>query len=119
MRVELVLNLTWRSNYILLHQTIDSAGYVLQTTAAYMKKEVQGRWGRVATRCAAIAERDEDSRRPEDDIIRYVLVNVLPFPSRNQHIINHNSCKLFTSATLPSTGASLPLNKPHATSMIF
>ena len=34
-----------------------------------MKKEVQGRWGRVATRCAAIAERDEDLRR-EDDIIR-------------------------------------------------
>ena len=28
-----------------------------------MKKEVQGRWGRVATRCAAIAERDEVSRR--------------------------------------------------------
>ena len=35
-----------------------------------MKKEVQGRWGRVATRCAAIAERDEDSRR-EDDIIMH------------------------------------------------
>ena len=32
-----------------------------------MKKDVQGRWGRYATRCAAIAERDEDSRR-EDDI---------------------------------------------------
>ena len=35
-----------------------------------MKKEVQGRWGRVATRCAAIAERDEVSRR-EDDIIMH------------------------------------------------
>ena len=30
-----------------------------------MKKEVKGRWGRVATRCAAIAERDEDSRRED------------------------------------------------------
>ena len=35
-----------------------------------MKKEVQGRWVRVATRCAAIAERDEVSRR-EDDIIMH------------------------------------------------
>ena len=32
------------------------------------EEKVQGRWGRVATRCAAIAEHVEDSRR-EDDII--------------------------------------------------
>ena len=43
---------------------------------AGMKKEVQGRWGRVATRCAAIAERDEDSRR-EDDIIMHKDYDVL------------------------------------------
>ena len=34
-----------------------------------MKKEVQGRWGRVATRCAAIAEHVEVSRREEDIIM--------------------------------------------------
>ena len=42
-----------------------------------MKKEVQGRWGRVATRCAAIAERDEDSRR-EDDIIMHKDYDLSP-----------------------------------------
>ena len=35
------------------------------------KEEVQGRWGRVATRCAAIAERDEVSHREEDIIIMH------------------------------------------------
>ena len=44
-----------------------------------MKKEVvQGRWGRVATRCAAIAERDEDSRR-EDDIIMHKDYDLSPY----------------------------------------
>ena len=32
--------------------------------------KVQGRWGRVATRCAASAERDEVSHR-EDDVIMH------------------------------------------------
>ena len=43
-----------------------------------MKKEVLGRWGRVATRCAAIAERDEDSRR-EDDIIMHKDYDLSPY----------------------------------------
>ena len=33
------------------------------------EEKVQGRWGRVATRCAAIAGRDEDSHREEDIIM--------------------------------------------------
>ena len=33
------------------------------------EEKVQGRWGRVATRCAAIAEHVEVSRREEDIIM--------------------------------------------------
>ena len=48
--------------------------YVLCTPLyeCVMKKEVQGRWGRVATRCAAIAEHVEVSRREEDIIMHKV-----------------------------------------------
>ena len=49
-----------------------------------MKKEVQGRWGRVATRCAAIAERDEDSRR-EDDIIMHKDYDLSPDMREKRH----------------------------------
>ena len=43
-----------------------------------MKKVVlQGHWGRVATRCAAIAERDEVSRR-EENIIMHKDYDDLP-----------------------------------------
>ena len=48
-----------------------------------MKKEVQGRWGRVATRCAAIAERDEVSRR-EDDIIMHKGYDLPPAARLNE-----------------------------------
>ena len=49
-----------------------------------VKKEVQGRWGRVATRCAAIAERDEDSRR-EDDIIMHKDYDLSPDMREKRH----------------------------------
>ena len=41
------------------------------------EEKVQGRWGRVATRCAAIAEHVEDSRR-EDDVIMHKDYDLSP-----------------------------------------
>ena len=41
------------------------------------EEKVQGRWGRVATRCAANAEHVEDSRR-EDDIIMHKDYDLSP-----------------------------------------
>ena len=45
-----------------------------------MKKEVQGRWGRVATRCAAIAERDAYD-------MMYVYMYIIIYSERtNTHV---------------------------------
>ena len=49
-----------------------------------MEKEVQGRWSRVATRCAAIAERDEDSHREEDIIMHNKDYDLLPVLMREK-----------------------------------
>ena len=39
-----------------------------------LEEKVQGRWGRVATRCAAIAEHVEVSRREEDIIMHTIMI---------------------------------------------
>ena len=43
--------------------------FVPRTYYIQYEEKVQGRWGRVATRCAAIAEHVEVSRREEDIIM--------------------------------------------------
>ena len=59
----------------------------VRSTSTMYEEKVQGRWGRVATRCAAIAEHVEVSRREEDIIMHKDYGWIDPHSELQQRLI--------------------------------